>query len=71
MIINLYSLIIRINTNILYYFVYYIRLIILKSNIFLNTFASKILNIKIIIIYKKNLFFYREIIKNIDCEITT
>ena len=68
---NSYSLIIRINTNIFYYFVYYVRLIILELNIFLSALMSKMFNTRIIIIYKKNFFFYREIIKNIDCEITT
>ena len=71
MIINSHSLIIRANANILYYFVYYARLVIFESNIFLSALTSKISNTKIIIIYKKNLFFYREIIRNIDCEVTT
>ena len=57
--------------NILYYIAYYIYLIIFKSNTFLNTLINKVSNIKIIIIYIKNLFLYSRIIRNIDYEVIT
>ena len=68
---NSHFLIIEINANIICYIVYYIYLIIFKSNIFFNAFASKMFNIKIIIIYAKNLFLHNKIVKNINCEIMT
>ena len=70
MIINSYSLAIEINANIIYHIAYYIYSIIFKFNIFLNALISKMFNIKIIIIYTKNLFFRNKIVKNINCEIT-
>ena len=71
MIMNSHFLIIKINANIIYYIAYYIYLIIFKFSIFLNAFTSKMLNIKIIIIYAKNYFFRNKIIKNINYEIIT
>ena len=71
MIINSYFLTIEINANIIYYVAYYAYLIIFKFNIFLNTLARKVLNIKIIIIYTKNFFLYNKIVKNINYEIIT
>ena len=69
MMINSYSLIIETNLNIIYYIAYYVYLIIFELNIFFNAFASKMLNIKIIIIYAKDFFFHNKIVKNINCEI--
>ena len=57
--------------NILYYIAYYIYLIILKLNIFLNTLISEVSSIRVIIIYIKNLFLYSRIVRNIDYEATT
>ena len=71
MIINSHFLIIEINANIIYYIVCYIYLIIFEFNIFLNAFARKVFNIKIIIIYAKNFFLYNKIVKNINYEIIT
>ena len=70
MIINSHLLTIEINANIIYYIVYYIYLIIFKSNILFNASASKIFNIEIIIIYTKNFFLYNRIVKNINYKIT-
>ena len=67
---NSYSLTIEINANIIYYIVHHIYSIIFKLNIFLNAFMSKMFNIKIIIIYIKDLFLRNKIIKNINYEIT-
>ena len=71
MMMNSHPLTIRASANILCYFVYYTWLVVLESNIFLSALASKMPSIKIIMIYKKDLFFYRGIIRNIDCEVTT
>ena len=71
MIINSHFLIFKINMNIFYYLIYYIYLKIFKFDILLNLFACEIFNIKIIIIYIKNLFFRNKIVRNINCEITT
>ena len=57
--------------NILYYIAYYIYLIILKSNILLNTLINKVLSIKIIIIYIENLFLRSRIVRNINYKTTT
>ena len=70
MIINSPLLTIKVNANIFYYVVYYVYLIIFKINVFLNAFASKMFNVKIIIIYTKNFFLYNKIHKDINCEIT-
>ena len=71
MIINSHPLIIRANTNILRYLFYYIRLIILKSNILFSALTCKISNIKIIIVYIKNFLLYSEIVRYIDYETIT
>ena len=68
---NSHFLTIEVNANIIYYIAYYIYLIIFKSNIFFNAFASKMFNIEIIMIYVKDFFFRNKIVKNINCEITT
>ena len=67
---NSHFLTIEINVNIIYYVAHYVYLIIFKFDIFFNALARKMLNIKIIIIYTKNFFFYNKIVKNINCEIT-
>ena len=54
--------------NILYYIAYYIYLIILKSNILLNILINKVSNIRVIIIYIKNLFLYNRVIRYINYE---
>ena len=71
MIINSHFLIFKININIFYYLIYHIYLKIFKFDILLNSFTCEIFNIKIIIIYIKNLFLYNKIIQNINCEIMT
>ena len=68
---NSHFLIIEVNANIIYYIAYYIYLIIFKFNIFFNALMRKMFNIKIIIIYIKNFFFYNKIVKNINYEIIT
>ena len=68
---NSHFLIIKINANIIYYVAYYAYSIIFEFNIFFNALARKVFNIKIIMIYIKNFFFYNKIVKNINCEIIT
>ena len=50
---------------------YYIYLIILKFNLLFNLFINKVLNIRVIIIYIKNLFFYNKVIRYIDYKTIT
>ena len=69
--INSHLLIIGISANIVYYVVHHVCSIIFELNIFFNTSASKMFNIKIIIIYAKNFFFHNKIVKNINYEIMT
>ena len=71
MIMNSHFLTIGVNANIVYYSAHYTYLIIFEFDFFFNALARKVFNIKIIIIYTKNLFFRNKIVKNIDCEIIT
>ena len=57
-------------THFVMFFIIFIYLIIFKFNIFFSALASKMFNIKIIIICIKNFFLRNKIVKNIDCEIT-